>query len=139
MSTELLVGAAVVLQLIILAVVLLRRPVDPAAQVEAAMQRVRDELQQSRGEQQRTAGDLRNEINARLDSQITALQRGLGFVPLAQEHYRLVCLKSALDSPAVLALRDFLATPEWRQQLASWMGYADDQGGEVQSLRDLFP
>ena len=78
MSTELLVGAAVVLQLIILAVVLLRRPVDPAAQVEAAMQRVRDELQQSRGEQQRTAGDLRNEINARLDSQITALQRGLG-------------------------------------------------------------
>jgi molybdate transport repressor ModE-like protein len=68
-----------------------------------------------------------------------AQQRGLGFVPLAQEHYRLVCLKSALDSPAVLALRAFLATPEWRQQLASWVGYADDQGGQVQSLRALFP
>jgi molybdate transport repressor ModE-like protein len=68
-----------------------------------------------------------------------AQQRGLGFVPLAQEHYRLVCLKSALDSPAVLALREFLATPEWRQQLASWLGYADDQGGQVQSLRALFP
>ncbi len=68
-----------------------------------------------------------------------AQQRGLGFVPLAQEHYRLVCLKSALDSPAVLALRQFLATPEWRQHLASWVGYADDQGGQVQSLRALFP
>ena len=78
MSTELLVGAAIVLQLVILAVLLLRRPADPAAQMDAAMQRVRDELQQSRGEQQRTAGDLRSEINARLDSQITALQLGLG-------------------------------------------------------------
>jgi putative molybdopterin biosynthesis protein len=68
-----------------------------------------------------------------------AQQQGLDFVPLAQEHYHLVCLKSALDSPAVLALRQFLATPEWRQQLAAWVGYGDDQGGQVQSLRALFP
>ncbi len=78
MSLELLVGAAIVLQLVILAVLLMRRPADPAAQMDAAMQRVRDELQQARGEQQRTAGELRTEISARLDSQITALQRGLG-------------------------------------------------------------
>jgi DNA recombination protein RmuC len=77
-SLEILVGAAIVLQLVILAVLLMRRQGDPAAQMDAAMQRVRAELELSRGEQQRTAGELRGELNARLDSQITALQRGLG-------------------------------------------------------------
>jgi putative molybdopterin biosynthesis protein len=50
-----------------------------------------------------------------------------------------VCLKSALDQPAVRALRDLLATPAWHQQLGGVPGCAPQHSGEVLSLREVLP
>lgn len=64
---------------------------------------------------------------------------GLGFMPLLQERYQLVCLKSALDTPAVLALRQLLATPAWQQTLLRLPGYAADGCGEVKPMNRCLP
>lgn len=69
----------------------------------------------------------------------TARARGLGFVPLVQEEFHLVCLKSALDTPATQALRDFLQEPMWQQALNTLPGYQTQYGGEVQSLSERLP
>ena len=69
----------------------------------------------------------------------TAKSKGLGFVPLMQEHFHLVCLKSALDSPATVALREVLQSAEWHNTLNAWAGYQTDHSGEVQSLSALLP
>jgi putative molybdopterin biosynthesis protein len=69
----------------------------------------------------------------------TARARGLSFVPLTHEHFHLVCLKSALDTPATQALRLLLQTPDWVSQLNTLSGYQSDHSGEVQSLRALLP
>ena len=77
--------------------------------------------------------------DAGLGLQSTALSKGLGFVPLVQEHFYLVCLKSTLDSAPMQALRSILQQPDWAQQLTSLKGYTTDHAGEVQSLRNLLP
>lgn len=64
---------------------------------------------------------------------------GLDFVPLMAEDYHLVCLKDALDHPAVVKLREALASPEWLQQLASLPGYEGSHSGEVLSLTRSLP
>ncbi len=74
-----------------------------------------------------------------LGTEASAHKLGLGFVPLAQENYHLVCLKSALDQPAVRALRDLLATPAWHQLLGGVPGCAPQRSGEVLSLREVLP
>jgi putative molybdopterin biosynthesis protein len=60
-------------------------------------------------------------------------------VPLASENYWLVCLKSALDSPPVQALRKQLASPEWQLTLQEMLGYQVNQSGNVHSLRKELP
>lgn len=69
----------------------------------------------------------------------TARARGLGFVPLVEETFHLVCLKSALDSPATLALRQFLQEATWTDILKSLPGYQPQSCGEVQSLSKRLP
>jgi putative molybdopterin biosynthesis protein len=65
---------------------------------------------------------------------------GLDFVPLSQEHYWLVCLASALESPPVQQLRQLLGSPTWHQQLQGMAGYKPmAQSGQVQSLRSVLP
>lgn len=64
---------------------------------------------------------------------------GLDFVPLETERYWLACLKSALDTPAVMAMRSILLSQGWHQTLNSMMGYELDQTGQVQSLRRELP
>lgn len=64
---------------------------------------------------------------------------GLDFVPLADEHYHLVCLKSALTQPGIQVLRQLLQTPAWQQVLASIPGYAASQSGEVLAMRRVLP
>ena len=44
---------------------------------------------------------------------------GLDFVPIVAEDYFLVCMKHALEHPAVLALRKVLHSPRWVQALDS--------------------
>ncbi|HUP05956.1 MAG TPA: substrate-binding domain-containing protein [Caldimonas sp.] len=53
-----------------------------------------------------------------------AIEFGLHFVPLVEEEYFLVCLKPNLNHPAVLRLREVLASEGWVRVLASLPGYA---------------
>lgn len=78
-------------------------------------------------------------LDVGLGLESTARSKGLGFVPLVQEHFYLVCLKSTLESPPMQALRQRLQTREWTQQLSALPGYCTDHAGEVQSLRTLLP
>lgn len=64
---------------------------------------------------------------------------GLDFVPLCTERYWLACLKSALDSAAVMALRETLLSEGWHQTLNGMAGYEIDQTGQVQSLSRELP
>lgn len=69
-----------------------------------------------------------------------ARMQGLDFVPLLQEHYWLVCLKSALDTPPVQALRTLVGSYAWGQQLLQQAGYsAHPHPGQVQSLKAQLP
>ena len=68
-----------------------------------------------------------------------ARARGIGFVPLALEDYYLVCLKSALDQPATLALLTLLRSEAWQARLARLPGYQPVNSGQVLSLRRQFP
>ena len=70
---------------------------------------------------------------------IAAQSQGLEFVPLVQENYHLVCLKSALEEPAVAALLHLLQSPEWQSRLSRITGYAPSSSGKVLSLRDVLP
>jgi putative molybdopterin biosynthesis protein len=79
------------------------------------------------------------QADAGLAIESAALSSGLDFVPLASENYWLVCLKSALDSPPVLALRKHLASPEWQTALQDMLGYQANQSGNVHSLSKELP
>jgi putative molybdopterin biosynthesis protein len=69
-----------------------------------------------------------------------AAQRfGLDFVPLIDEDYFLVCLKDALDHPAVRKLRDALEGQAWAGALQALPGYAPSRSGEVLSLTQALP
>lgn len=64
---------------------------------------------------------------------------GLDFVPLALEHYHLVCLKSALEQPAVLRLRQLLQDHAWQAVLDGLPGHRAWRSGEVLSLKAELP
>lgn len=64
---------------------------------------------------------------------------GLGFVPLIEEDYFLVCLADTLEHPAVELLREALASPAWRDALTTLPGYTPHQAGEVLSLTRALP
>jgi len=63
----------------------------------------------------------------------------LDFVPLAQERYLLVCLKSALLQPAVVALLHTLQSPAWQKQMQGIVGYQPQDSGQVLSLSRVLP
>lgn len=79
------------------------------------------------------------ECDAGLGIEAAAHTAGLDFVPLADERYHLVCLKSALEQPGIQGLRQLLQTPAWTMELASIPGYAAMQSGEVLSMRRVLP
>ena len=65
---------------------------------------------------------------------------GLDFVPLMQEQYWLVCLSSALETPALQQLRSLLSTRDWIDRLQSMQGYTPDADcGQVLSLKRTLP
>jgi putative molybdopterin biosynthesis protein len=64
---------------------------------------------------------------------------GLDFVPLADERYHLVCLKSALTQPAVAALLRTLQSQPWQSVLDSITGYCALDCGQVLSMRQVLP
>ncbi|HQY07337.1 MAG: helix-turn-helix transcriptional regulator [Burkholderiales bacterium] len=77
--------------------------------------------------------------DAALGVEAAARQFGLDFLPLLDEDYHLVCLKDALTHPAVLRLREQLASPEWPALLADLPGYAASHSGQVLSLIRALP
>lgn len=74
-----------------------------------------------------------------LGTQSAAQSAGLTFMPLVQERYQLVCLKTALDTPPVAALRAWLASASWTHELAGLPGYTPDSSGAVQAMNKLLP
>ncbi len=68
-----------------------------------------------------------------------AQQFGLDFIPLIAEDYYLVCLKDALDHPAVQKLRQALVDPAWATALQGLPGYEPTHSGEVLSLTQALP
>ncbi|ROZ76590.1 substrate-binding domain-containing protein [Ramlibacter sp. WS9] len=77
--------------------------------------------------------------DAGLGIEAAARSRGLGFVPLLDEDYYLVCLKAALNQPSVQALLEVLRSAAWQQQLAALPGYVPECSGEVLSLKARLP
>lgn len=72
--------------------------------------------------------------------QAAAAQFGLGFVPLVQEQYYLVCLKDALDSAGVVRLRELLASAAWAEAAQSLPGCASAaDAGRVLALTQALP
>lgn len=71
--------------------------------------------------------------------ELAARARGLGFVPLLQERYHLVCLKSALEQPPIQALRRLLQDASWQQALAALAGYLPSDCGRVLALNKVLP
>ena len=74
-----------------------------------------------------------------LGIEVAARAQGLDFVPLVQENYHLVCLKSALDDAPIAALRAVLQSAEWQKQLGGLAGYTPARCGDVLSLREVLP
>jgi putative molybdopterin biosynthesis protein len=69
-----------------------------------------------------------------------AVQFGLPFIALAEEDYYLVCLKEALEQPAVVRLRELLASPDWRDALEPLDGCAaHEAAGSVLALTRALP
>ena len=79
------------------------------------------------------------QFDAGLGIAAAAQGAGLDFVPLAEERYHLVCLKSALAQPTTLALLQLLRMPEWQSTMQSIPGYSALQSGEVLSMRRVLP
>jgi putative molybdopterin biosynthesis protein len=82
-----------------------------------------------------------NTADAGLGIEAAAREKGLGFVPLVQERFHLVCLKSALRSPPVAALLTALKSTEWQTTLQQLPGYSGEgaQSGQVLALRQVLP
>jgi len=68
-----------------------------------------------------------------------ARARGLGFIPLAHEHYFLVALRQALDDPQVATLLTLLRSADWQRRLDALPGYAAELSGQVLSLNRVLP
>jgi len=79
------------------------------------------------------------QCDAGLGIAAAAQQAGLDFVPLAEERYHLVCLKSALTQPGILALLQLLQTRTWQDKIAAIAGYAAQDSGQVLSMRKVLP
>jgi putative molybdopterin biosynthesis protein len=77
--------------------------------------------------------------DAGLGTEAAARTQGLDFVPLITENYHLVCLKSAIEQPPVLALRHLLGKASWQKQVSALPGYQPQASGLVQSLRAVLP
>ena len=80
------------------------------------------------------------QADAAVGIEAAAAQFKLGFVPLAEEGYYLVCLKDSLQRTAISRLRELLASAAWAQAAASLQGCsAAADAGEVLALTQALP
>lgn len=71
--------------------------------------------------------------------QAAASAFGLDFLPLMREQYYFVCLKEALEQPAIRKLRELLKRSEWQGLIADLPGYDIDGAGDVLALSRALP
>jgi putative molybdopterin biosynthesis protein len=72
-------------------------------------------------------------------TEAAAADFGLRFVPLVEAECFLVCTKAALDTPAVMRLREVLAEPGFGDALEAVPGYRSARPGEVLSVGQALP
>jgi putative molybdopterin biosynthesis protein len=77
--------------------------------------------------------------DAGLGVEAAAREFGLDFLPLVDEDYFLVCLKTTLDAQPVVRLREVLASSAWAAALSSLAGCTPARSGEVLSLTKALP
>ena len=68
-----------------------------------------------------------------------AVQYGLDFIPLTNEHYFLIGHKDMLERPAAADLIKFIASAEFRSVVAGLAGYDASQSGRVMDIRTALP
>jgi putative molybdopterin biosynthesis protein len=74
-----------------------------------------------------------------LGTEYAARLQGLDFVPITEERYLLVCMKTALEHPAVEQLLKRLRSRAWNDRLNALPGYVADHCGEVAAMKRLLP
>lgn len=74
-----------------------------------------------------------------LGIELAARANQLDFVPLVQEDYFLVCLKSALSLPSTQALLEILRSNAWQEALGRMPGYTPSRSGEVLAMSRVLP
>lgn len=79
------------------------------------------------------------QADAGLGIEAAALGAGLDFIPLIDERYHLVCLKSALVQPGIQALLKLLKTRAWQDTVEHIPGHSAVQSGQVLSMRQVLP
>ncbi len=80
------------------------------------------------------------QADAAVGIEAAAAQFKLGFVPLAEEGYYLVCLKDSLDRSAIVRLRELLASAAWAEAAGSLPGCsAAADAGQVLALTQALP
>jgi putative molybdopterin biosynthesis protein len=79
------------------------------------------------------------DADAGIGIEAAARRYGLGFIPLVEEDYFLVCLRDMLEHPGVAQLRELLRGDAWRETVAALPGYSTQRGGEVLSLTRALP
>lgn len=79
------------------------------------------------------------QADAGLGIKAAALSAGLDFIPLIDERYHLVCLKSALVQPGIQALLKLLKTRAWQDTVEQIPGHTAVQSGQVLSMRQVLP
>jgi molybdate transport repressor ModE-like protein len=67
-----------------------------------------------------------------------ARQFGLGFVPLATEHYLMVCHKQALNDPKLQRLIGLMESEGFREAVSALPGYSPSRCGEICAIDELF-
>lgn len=79
------------------------------------------------------------QADAGLGIELAARANQLDFVPLVQEDYFLVCLKSALELPSTQALLSVLRSDAWKATLGRMPGYMPSHSGEVLAMSRMLP
>jgi putative molybdopterin biosynthesis protein len=74
-----------------------------------------------------------------IEAAAAAAAQGIGFVPLVQERYALVCHAHALADPAVQLQAKQLKSAAWLRELTQIAGYAPLQSGKVLKMTQALP
>lgn len=74
-----------------------------------------------------------------LGTEYAARSARLDFVPITDERYLLVGLKTTLDEPATQRLLQLLRSRGWQARMTTLPGYQPDHCGEVAAMKRLLP